>query len=132
MPDDLSGDVLDAERVADLQELGPERFERLVETFVRSAWGQIDEIEQMVAAADPEAVRRAAHALKGSSRIYGAVRVAAIAAVLAEEAGSAEGALGADWVVRLRDEMSAAVAALLGVVNDSGSPGRDAPGEPKG
>jgi HPt (histidine-containing phosphotransfer) domain-containing protein len=112
MPDDEPGDVLDAERLADLLQLGPERFARLAETFIGSVWAQVDEIERGVAAGDASAVRRTAHSLKGSSRIYGAHRVADIAASLEDDAQSALGAEGEGRVARLRDEVAAAVAAL--------------------
>lgn len=112
MPDDEPSDVLDAARLADLQQLGPERFGRLAGTFISSVWAQVDEIERGVAAGDADAVRRAAHSLKGSSRIYGAHRVADIAASLEDDAHRAIGAESDGLVARLRDEVAAAVAAL--------------------
>lgn len=112
MPDDEPGDVLDAERLADLQQLGPERFARLAGTYISNVWTQLDEIERGVAAGDASAVRRTAHSLKGSSRIYGANRVADIAASLEDDAQSAISADGDGRVARLRHEVEAAVLAL--------------------
>jgi len=120
MPDDEPADVLDPERVADLQQLGPERFVRLAGTFIAGAREQVDEIERGLATGDADAVRRAAHSLKGSSRIYGAHRVADIAASLEEDTDSGTGTAGGDRVARLRDEMAAAGAALLELTGGAG------------
>jgi HPt (histidine-containing phosphotransfer) domain-containing protein len=109
MADTEPGGVLDPERLADLQQLGPERFKRLVETFVDGASAQVEELIAHVANGDADAVRRVAHSLKGSSRIYGAARVAELAAALETDAG---GPANAAQVAQLRSELSAAVDAL--------------------
>ena len=120
MSDDQPDGVLDRERVADLQLLGPERFGRLVDTYTSSAWDQVGQIESAVAAGDPAAVRRAAHALKGSSLIYGALRVATLTEALESESEEADPALTRYRSELLREELRAAAAALRELTQEPG------------
>ena len=73
---------LDPQILADLRRLNspdnPSFFDRLVARFFRSSQTQIDEIRHGVARHDPEALRFAVHALKGSARQLGAHTLSAL------------------------------------------------------
>jgi len=73
---------------------GDIEFEReIAGEYIGQAWGLLAEIAQAVEAGDPEAQRRTAHTLKGSSRTVGAMGVAALAAQL-ESLGGGRDAVG--------------------------------------
>jgi HPt (histidine-containing phosphotransfer) domain-containing protein len=112
-------DVLDAETVEELRDLGDEAFAHLYSTYVGSL---LDSVEAILAAAagsswsedDETSVPRLAHRLKGSSAAMGAHRLAEVCERL-QAVGSASPELGVA-LVELQAErarVSAAVSTLF-------------------
>jgi PAS domain S-box-containing protein len=74
--------VIDPDRVAELRELDTADgtvVERLIGAFLETANTQIERLHEAVREGNPEAVERAAHALKGSSGNIGAIQLADLA-----------------------------------------------------
>ncbi len=72
--------ALDASRVRKLQALmPPDALRELYTVFVADARDRIDELERCSAVGDEEALRRSAHALKGSAAMSGVPGIAQIA-----------------------------------------------------
>ncbi|MCH8544481.1 MAG: TIGR04282 family arsenosugar biosynthesis glycosyltransferase [Alcanivorax sp.] len=119
-----TADVLDHALVAELRDIMGAEFPMLVQAYLRDAGARLEELRALVAggadAARDEALRRAAHTLKGSSSNLGAVRVAALCAALeAVMAGPDPAHSGGDanrLIAELEDataEASDALAALV-------------------
>jgi hypothetical protein len=90
-----SSPSIDVARIRELQELdAPDGayVEQLVAAFVENAERTVQTLRDAVQEGDPQAVERAAHALKGSSANIGATRLAELAHVL--ETLGRGGALG--------------------------------------
>ena len=83
------GGVLDPSALASLRELGI--VESVCATFRKDASGLLDALQSALVELDAEALRRAAHTLKGASRYVGARRVAQRAGAIERQAG--QGAL---------------------------------------
>lgn len=85
-PPDLGGPVVDAAALEALaRRLGaraPEFLEQLYATWDAETTQRFAELTDAIAAADTAGVRRAAHALKGSSASLGAVRLATVSGEL--------------------------------------------------
>jgi signal transduction histidine kinase/CheY-like chemotaxis protein len=83
------GNVLAALR--DLQGAGrPELLAELLAVYLRDTPPRLAALHEAVARADAEALRRAAHSLKGSSSQIGAVQVARLCADIEEQAGTTD------------------------------------------
>jgi CheY-like chemotaxis protein len=103
-----SSPSIDVARIRELQELdAPDGayVEQLVAAFVENAERTVQTLRDAVQEGDPQAVERAAHALKGSSANIGATRLAELARVL--ETLGRGGALG-----KTNDAVDAAAAEL--------------------
>ena len=64
---------LDMESLNALKDVMGDEFSQLVHTFVSDSDVRIETIREAVNVADPEALRRAAHSLKGSASNMGAL-----------------------------------------------------------
>lgn len=110
-----NAEVLDQALVAELRDIMGAEFPMLVQAYLRDAAARLEEIKTLVSgignAAQDEALRRAAHTLKGSSSNLGAVRVAALCAALEDAMAGADSTPGeAADVSRLMDELEHAAA----------------------
>ncbi|WP_019530399.1 Hpt domain-containing protein [Dasania marina] len=81
---------IDMEALAALREVMGAEFAHLVETFINDSDTRINSIKETVNAADAEAIRRAAHSLKGSASNMGAVNLTDLCRRLEALAGEAE------------------------------------------
>jgi CheY-like chemotaxis protein len=100
-------ELVDGDRIEMFRRDYPEIVDQLVTLFVDSTPPLIEELRDAAAGGDPEAVRRAAHKLKGSCQNNGATWMA----TLAREAETTEPA--ALDVAELDDAFAATRAALL-------------------
>lgn len=66
---------LDYESLNGLKEVMGEEFPLLVDTFINDSDVRIETIRDAVNAADPEAIRRTSHSLKGSASNMGATQL---------------------------------------------------------
>ncbi|MBZ2188288.1 Hpt domain-containing protein [Alcanivorax sp. JB21] len=115
-----TAEVLDHALVAELRDIMGTEFPMLVQAYLRDASARLDELRGLAsegtgsagAQGEGEALRRAAHTLKGSSSNLGAVRVAALCAALENGlVGADEGtAQAASEVDRLIEALESAVA----------------------
>lgn len=71
----MSMQHVDDEALRELQVIMGDDFNNLLKTFVTDSTARIAAAEQALAAADGEALRRAAHSFKGSSGNMGAPRL---------------------------------------------------------
>jgi HPt (histidine-containing phosphotransfer) domain-containing protein len=100
-----SEEIIDWEQALDRVDGSEETLVELVEIFLEQWPEMMDEIEQGVARADYENLRRAAHTLKGSASIFGARPVVEVADRLSDMARDEE-LDGAEGELRtLQDEM---------------------------
>jgi len=109
-PDDEA--VLDDTIVDELSDFGPEFIAELVDAFDAQLVGMYAELETGLAAGDAEAVRRAAHLLKGSAGTIGLARAAAWASHLETLAKAGAVPAAAASVAQLRVAVEAGQAAL--------------------
>jgi two-component system, sensor histidine kinase and response regulator len=85
---EAGGALVDEERMRVFRDDYPEIVEQLVDLFVDSTPPLLADLRRAVADGDGEAVRRAAHKLKGSCQNIGAARLAGLAAAIEQgEAG---------------------------------------------
>jgi HPt (histidine-containing phosphotransfer) domain-containing protein len=77
---EAEGALVDDERMRVFRDDYPEIVEQLVDLFVDSTPPLLADLRRGVEAGDAEAVRRAAHKLKGSCQNIGAARLAGLAA----------------------------------------------------
>jgi HPt (histidine-containing phosphotransfer) domain-containing protein len=84
---------LDLDTIKELKIIMGDEYSLLLETFINDSVIRINTVAEAVAAQDPDAIRRAAHGLKGSAGNMGAVRLSLICKSL-EELG-ASGIVGA-------------------------------------
>lgn len=108
-------EVLDHALVAELRDIMGAEFPMLVQAYLRDAGARLQELRALVSgtgnAPQDEALRRAAHTLKGSSSNLGAVRVASLCAALeGVVTGAGLTASDAADVSRLIDELEYAAA----------------------
>jgi CheY-like chemotaxis protein/HPt (histidine-containing phosphotransfer) domain-containing protein len=103
-PPELDGSALDS--LVSLDRDGSRGvLERLTESFLTEAAARVAELREATAAGDAEAVRRAAHRMKGSALYFGAVEVTNLCRAL-EEGGRAGDVGGmAQYVERLAMEV---------------------------
>ena len=107
-PPDGSSSVFDAGELDDLRRhtgsaRGADMIVDLVGLFLREAPGRVAAVERAVAAHDAEALRKAARALRGSSRTLGAARMAELCTEL-EQIGTSGSVMGAaPLVAQLKD-----------------------------
>jgi len=80
--------VLDTALVAELRDIMGQDYPMLVAAWGRDAAQRLEELTDARQAGDREALRRAAHTLKGSSSNLGAVHVASLCAQLEQKAAS--------------------------------------------
>ncbi|NJN51000.1 MAG: Hpt domain-containing protein [Gammaproteobacteria bacterium] len=101
---------LDQVQIAELRELMAEDFDLLLETFLSDGEVRVAELASLVG--NPEALRRAAHSLKGGASNIGAVALTALCLHL-ESLGAADAADAAHALVRaIRTEFDAVRDAL--------------------
>ncbi|MFP4598223.1 MAG: Hpt domain-containing protein [Persicimonas sp.] len=105
-------EVLDWQQALERVDGSEETLVELVDIFLEQWPEMMDEIEQGVARADYENLRRAAHTLKGSASIFGARPVVQVANRLSDMARD-EQLDGAEAELRkLQDEMDRLVPAM--------------------
>ena len=68
-------DHLDMESLNGLREVMGDEFSQLIDTFISDSDVRIETICEAVNSADPEAIRRTAHSLKGSASNMGATQL---------------------------------------------------------
>ena len=90
----MTTEHLDMESLNALIEVMGDEFSMLVETFVNDSDVRIETIREAVSVADPEAIRRTAHSLKGSASNMGALTLTQFCRELEElgHEGKTEGA----------------------------------------
>jgi len=74
----VSTDHVDMDTLNMLKEIMEDGFKTLLETFVNDSHSRIEDLRAGLQAGDSDAVRRAAHSLKGSSGNLGANPLAAL------------------------------------------------------
>jgi HPt (histidine-containing phosphotransfer) domain-containing protein len=84
------GERLNADFVAELEDIMEEEFPLLLEAYLRESATQAASISEALHAGDMDALRRAAHSLKGGSGNIGAADLAALCARLETQARDAE------------------------------------------
>jgi two-component system sensor histidine kinase/response regulator len=105
----------------------------LVGLFLRDAPGRVEAIERALATPDAEALRQAAHALRGSSRTLGAVRMAGLCRELEEIGASGSVTGAAPLVAQLKEGLALTRRALERSCPEAARPaasGREAWSEP--
>lgn len=75
---------LDLDTLKELKIIMGDEYSLLLETFINDSVIRIKTVAEAVATQDPDAIRRAAHSLKGSAGNMGAVRLALICKSLEE------------------------------------------------
>ncbi len=122
--------ILDPAALGTLRELGI--FDRVCGTFQSDARGLLDSVQEALVDLDGDALRRAAHTLKGASRYVGARRLAALAGAI--EAKAAAGNLAEAEMMAL--DLEEILAEALRALQDQRSVGAERvgvnPGEPVG
>ncbi len=105
-PPDLPVDdsLLDPALLAELRDLGPEEFGKLVRLFLRDGAARVAALRSAEAHGDGPAIGGLAHSLKGSAATFGAGALAQRCSELQEQASSADRAQSA----RLIDSIDAA------------------------
>jgi len=106
---------LDPVAVAELKGVMGSDFGLLVQTFFTDSVQRIEGIRAALSAADPEALRRAAHSFKGSSGNMGAPHLAELCRAL-EELGRDGGIDGGEQLLDELAEEYDAVRAELGAL----------------
>lgn len=109
MPDELP--VLDAAVTGPLTAIGPGVLSQIGGTWLQDVPVRLKALRDAVATQDPDAARRAAHALKGGSAGIGARRVQAAAQEL--EVRAATGELPSEVEIARLERLVAEVAPLL-------------------
>jgi CheY-like chemotaxis protein len=113
-------EAVDASALAALRDLGEDRPDLLAEllaVYLRDTPPRLAALHEAVARADAEALRRAAHSLKGSSSQIGAVQVARLCTDLEEQASTTDLGGVAETLSRLDeafDRIRARLQALAG------------------
>jgi PAS domain S-box-containing protein len=108
--------VLDTSRLDELLEMGEQAVplvQRAVDNFVGGAQAQVDTLREALAGGDAEAVRSAAHRLRGSALNLGATRVADLAEQV-ETAGIEHRLAGADPLLERLEAALGEVTLALG------------------
>jgi CheY-like chemotaxis protein len=106
---------LDSEKVSGLKEIGktnPKFMTDITTLFREDALVRLHDLRDSIAAANPEQLARAAHALKSSSGNIGAKRIYALCATLEENARAGRMAGAGALVDQMAAELDVAVAAL--------------------
>lgn len=97
-------DHLDIEALKDLKDIMENEFETLVNTFITDSQSKLDELDEVVAADDAEAIRKLSHSLKGSSSNVCALKLSEMAREL-EAMGKDQQTAGAqELLLRLKQE----------------------------
>ncbi len=104
-------ELVDEERFAELRRDGEDVAAALVEMFADGAPGEVAELRAAAAAGDDARVRFLAHKVKGTCRIVGAARAAALCRQL-----EAEGAAGAEALDALAEAVDGAARRLRGAL----------------
>jgi HPt (histidine-containing phosphotransfer) domain-containing protein len=109
----MSAPTIDIATFKQLQDAaGADFVSELVDTFLEEAPSMLRELQDALAARDPEKFRRAAHSLKSNSNTFGAMGLGAMARAL--EVGGLEQVLqgGGDPLAPLLEEYRRVAAAL--------------------
>ncbi len=101
---------IDPAAIDALRELGV--FDKVRATFERDAASLVGKIEQAMIDVDVDALRRAAHTLKGAARYVGAVRLAALAATIESSAKDEDLATAEVSTLDLEETLEQALSAL--------------------
>ncbi len=80
-----NGPMLNESTLGDLRSLGEELFEELVTSFFEATDAKLDDIRAAIGKSDLAALKSLAHALKGSARQMGAIRLGDFAAELEQQ-----------------------------------------------
>ena len=118
MTEDATGSAaLDRSRIDEILELeaaddAPGLLRELVDTFVQTSAAELAGMRAAVDAADADALRRAAHGLKGSSASLGAVDVQRLAQEVETYARAGRTAGCEPLVASLDEEVARAIVAL--------------------
>lgn len=90
----------------------PELLREIVGIFLEDCPRMVEEIGRALSAADAEGVRRAAHTLKGSVSVLGAMALAAAAKKIEESARAGDLDTAADAFARVEEEAKRLVPVL--------------------
>ena len=118
--DKKDGSPLDQGIFGELRESVGEAFTKLLEIFMEDTPKYLQTLEQAVAKSDPEKVAAVAHSIKGSSRNFGANRLAEISKEMEDigRSGTINGAQEAlESLFRESDRVIAALRDELGISN---------------
>jgi HPt (histidine-containing phosphotransfer) domain-containing protein len=83
-------DHLDTQTLNSLRQVMEDDFGLLIETFVQDSHERIRVLSEAIAAANPDAIRRAAHSFKGSSSNIGALQLVRLCAAVEHKALSSQ------------------------------------------
>lgn len=97
----LNREVLDT-----LQEIMPDQFTALIETFLSDSEDRIRQLQRALADTDADSVRRQAHSFKGSCNNIGAERLAELCLDLEERGREERLAGGEEQLAAVRQEFS--------------------------
>lgn len=105
-------DHVDTDSLAELKDIMEDEFDILIDTFVADSEAKIASLEEIIAEADAEELRKVAHSLKGSSSNVCAAQFSELARQLEHmgKEGSTNGA--AEIFASLKQEFSAVVDTL--------------------
>ncbi len=98
---------LDEEALRELQVVMGDDFDKLLQTFATDSIARIAAIQQTAAAADSEALRRAAHSFKGSSGNMGARQLSELCRQIEDFARDGAVAPCIPLIAELSDEFDA-------------------------
>ena len=90
----MANQHLDTDALETLKEIMEDDFSLLIETFVSDSQNRLKELQSLLAAGEPDAVRRCAHSMKGSCGNVGALALADLLMQLETlgQSGSLDGA----------------------------------------
>ena len=106
--DDGAAGAVNTATLDDLRSIMGEEFDELLTVFEAESGELVAKLEAAVAADDPDAVKRAAHSLKSSAAVFGALELSALAAEM-EASHQQAGSLG-DIVAQLRRSFTGSLA----------------------
>lgn len=85
-----SNEHLDMDAMSELKGIMGEDFTLLIETFISDSLLRLEAIDSAIAAADPTAIRMAAHTFKGSAGNLAATRLAMLCRTLEDKGMNGE------------------------------------------
>ncbi|MFN8126988.1 MAG: response regulator [Candidatus Nanopelagicales bacterium] len=106
--DRRSAGVVDAATLDDLRSIMGDEFDELLTVFEAESGDLVAKLEAAVESDDPDAVKRAAHSLKSSAAVFGAMELSGLAAEM--EASHQQAGSLTDTVAQLRHSFIASLA----------------------